>query len=785
MSLFNNNLIALLDTILDTRIGAAGLNHFFNALTGNTGVLRIPNITKAAMTVTLPFGSITLGISELIISGLDSWGNFDLFHPIDNFTMSSRSDMRMLALNATFFINITTAGSLTGGSLYEQAQLSFNITDCTLHAQSQLTMNQATVQSLYGTQFADSACLREAVTGLNITQFVLNTTVQSIELLAIGAELEKDLDQAIDNLLLLFTLGLQPAIPALLNSIIDGEVRGLVNEKIYNALNLNSTATCAPARFDAVYDELSLVYTSMIVVVGTMSCIIFAFMLYRKKSDRKDLSDKMPSLNDDATEASPLISREDAYPPALIVHPGLSLFWRLSIVALIWISIGLFVFSNSNVGAAVHIVLTIGGKEHVLPSIFEFSLANSVHDMWVAGVYPLSLIIAIFSGTWPYLKLLIMQFCWIAPTRLLSTKRRETIFMVVDALGKWSLIDTIIMALMIVAFRFSVASQDHQTVMDVIVDPEIGIYTFVCGTMLSLIVGHLCLNLDRSVTYPRDVLNLALSEKEALHNHHFRVEGMLTRFTRLGKAILPALILISTGTMLAGALIESFNFDFQGAAALVLQLVGVSPKRGYSLLSLAEEIPSSAANPHSIGVLFLQGVFILFTLGMPLAHLASMLFLWLFPLTLKQQHVVFRAVEIFNAWSALDVFVLAIIVSLVELGQFAQFMVGDSCDTINIILKEYFDHALDGHDTCFTVVATLSQGCWVLFGAAFIAVVCAITITKTCHGALMERTRQAERRHSIASGDKEEPSCCSRACGCARASLLCFYIGFVEKESEV
>jgi uncharacterized paraquat-inducible protein A len=69
----------------------------------------------------------------------------------------------------------------------------------------------------------------------------------------------------------------------------------------------------------------------------------------------------------------------------------------------------------------------------------HLQLANTVRDMWRAGVYPLSILIAIASGGWPYAKLLLMIFAWCAPTRILSRQRREMVLSRVDALGKWSL----------------------------------------------------------------------------------------------------------------------------------------------------------------------------------------------------------------------------------------------------------------------------------------------------------------------------------------------------------
>ena len=67
-----------------------------------------------------------------------------------------------------------------------------------------------------------------------------------------------------------------------------------------------------------------------------------------------------------------------------------------------------------------------------------FSLANSVNDMWNAGIYPLALLIAVFSGAWPYVKLVTMLLCWTLPETKLSYKWREKFLIFLDTMGKWS-----------------------------------------------------------------------------------------------------------------------------------------------------------------------------------------------------------------------------------------------------------------------------------------------------------------------------------------------------------
>ena len=98
--------------------------------------------------------------------------------------------------------------------------------------------------------------------------------------------------------------------------------------------------------------------------------------------------------------------------------------------------------------------------------------------------------------------------------------------------------------------------------------------------------------------------------------------------------------------------------------------------------------------------------------------------------------------EILNAWSCLDVFVVSIIAAVLEIGQFAHFIVGDKCDFINPFIKKYFSETLDGHDTCFEVEAYLQSGCWVLFISAITYFIASFIVMKVCRKALYERLPQ-------------------------------------------
>ena len=181
--------------------------------------------------------------------------------------------------------------------------------------------------------------------------------------------------------------------------------------------------------------------------------------------------------------------------------PHVPMWIRCALPLVIIGNVALFVSSNTAVGADVLLSASASDQTGVVtataPPIFEFTLANSVTDMWHAGVYPLSALIAVFSGGWPYLKLFAIAVAWCTPEQFWDRLQitRATTLRVVDALGKWSLIDAFVMVLFRVAFRLQLQTHAHDgdewASVDVEVEPKWGFHAFVLATIVSLAVGHI------------------------------------------------------------------------------------------------------------------------------------------------------------------------------------------------------------------------------------------------------------------------------------------------------
>ena len=158
---------------------------------------------------------------------------------------------------------------------------------------------------------------------------------------------------------------------------------------------------------------------------------------------------------------------------SLFLNEHISPMMRYAIPIFLCLTAILFLSSNLSNGALVEIQITSNGKTYNLPlPLFKFSLARTIQEMYHAGVYTLMIIVALFSGIWPYMKLMFMLIAWIAPTNFLSSSKRERLLIWLDALGKYSLVDANILVIMMVAFSFHLKFENVYA-FDVFVIPKV------------------------------------------------------------------------------------------------------------------------------------------------------------------------------------------------------------------------------------------------------------------------------------------------------------------------
>jgi hypothetical protein len=336
-----------------------------------------------------------------------------------------------------------------------------------------------------------------------------------------------------------------------------------------------------------------------------------------------------------------------------------------------------------------------------------------------------------------------MLISFALPTSILNKSRRGRLLRLLDATGKLSILDSYVMILMLVAFHFHIefpvvppSEASEGSIIDVFVYAAYGFFTLILGTVISLVLSHIITHLHRSLDEHPDqnkgekaesyTALISFAEDKYLGKTFFRI-------------FISILLFLTLGLVIYGSIITSFSFYFHGLAGYALDLFDISPQRSYSIFELGFSVPESYEDPNDGVIRFTQIIYFITVLIMPISMLITVIFVWFTPLPRKTQKFLYTIIEILNAWSCLDVFVLAIIAALVEIGQFTEFIVGDKCDAINPFIAKYFDETLEGHDTCFEVKTYLEGGCWLLFVAAIIFFISSSYVMKVCRNALNER----------------------------------------------
>ena len=434
---------------------------------------------------------------------------------------------------------------------------------------------------------------------------------------------------------------------------------------------------------------------------------------------------------------------------ALLFSKRLPLAVRLGVPLLALVVVAMF--ASSDVSYAAAVVPALYPREErqedpiMLASMFNFNLKNTVMDMWDAGVYPLSVLVLALSGAWPYAKVVLLLLAWVAPTRVLPTRKRGQLLIALDALGKWSLIDSFMMVSMVVALHFRIefphylaTAHDH-FVVGVIVEVCYGMSSFLFATLLSLVLVHSALACHRKATEART---------DEGDTKHVSVVGFFIRAAKNRRravvigAVVALMLFVTLLILVAGIFVYSFRFEFLGAAGFLLKLFDVSTYQLFSVYSLAKAMPLFAPSGTLPAIYFIAVTFVLSIAIFPVLDLVLTGFLWIVPLRRKQQRALNVVVEILNAWSAIEVYILIVLVELLEIRRFAGFIADDACHAINPLLARYFAPLLgEGNTNCVDVAATLLPGIWLFLVAAVLYVGVTTYAMAVCRRVFVQRER--------------------------------------------
>lgn len=427
------------------------------------------------------------------------------------------------------------------------------------------------------------------------------------------------------------------------------------------------------------------------------------------------------------------------------LHPSVPRAVSIVVALLFFVNLAMFSTCDFSVGGTVYAVASSGNPgtdphaQSLQHPIFTFSLRTAVQLALNAKVFPLAIADGIGSGAWPGLKLLLLFVAWVCPMKHVH---RGRLLRMLDAHGKWCMIAFYIYAILGVAFRYSVNLTSFLTV-DLYVQPNIGFTLLMLAIFFSYALSHALLAMHYHLDWPTaeqlDEQHYSAGASEQHHRHkgerHSRCSGFTKHalayatfevapgrsfaFTLLGRWVVTCALLISAGLFLGGFFVIFYGIDVDGIAGFIFSLSGLSTHRAYSVISLGAGLPESAFYaPNSPYIRLVQAFYFVFTVAAPGLHVLVVLLVWLWPLKPARQRVVFQLVEILNAWSTFEAFVVTLLV-LLQMGALAAYIVSAACGTYD----SYLSRLLGTEVVCFicrTMFTSASALTFVGFGCYYV-----------------------------------------------------------------
>eukprot|EP01052_Picozoa_sp_SAG31_P009546 SAG31_NODE_504_length_14762_cov_3.344609_2_plen_657_part_00 len=234
--------------------------------------------------------------------------------------------------------------------------------------------------------------------------------------------------------------------------------------------------------------------------------------------------------------------------------------------------------------------------------------------------------------------------------------------------------------------------------------------------------------------------------QEALRDHLYVSGGQHIGFGVMGQLLITILLIAAFGCTAGGALLTAFTIKIHGLIGIVADFGRPgSSDREYSLVgamwALTDQADSDESLGTQLGIWFIASVGLLFALLVPLACLLCKLSLWLLPLQLRQLKRLHFFNEVLNAWAALEIFLVAILVALVELGHLSTFMIGKNCSVFVPLLQLLRGLSLivDSDNTCLKVETSRGAGCYLLIAGAALTNAGSQIVTRLAEAAIEER----------------------------------------------
>ena len=521
-----------------------------------------------------------------------------------------------------------------------------------------------------------------------------------------------------------------------------------------------------PIRFeisDQSNDNGSFFLTFFVVIGCMLACVLISKFTIRHIRGKRHQS-WVETLSENKRRQLITMQRKDEnrsielnkHTKALVRSPLVPFTVRLLVPICILGNIALFLSGHFSIGAFVDAEIKIAGQIVSFKEVFSFSMANSILEMWQAGATVLAIIVFLFSGVWPYIKLFTTLFLWFSSPQIVSVAKRESTLLLLDSCGKWSFADIFVLIISIVSFRINVQSPDDYSFLpddlyafNMLVLPKFGLYANFLAQIVSQLLSHGVIHYHRKIAYGFDSdANQTVDEVDqhttnndddakALRTHRFinfgeKSDEGLTIQTQPSRAdfFVAAVAILSLVLVICGSIFPSFALEVFGLLGILVesgQSFEAAAFQEFNIFSIASVLFQQANFTDSVGDYIglgaLSGIMVATVCFVPLLLICLNLIRWFKAMKDVQRRRICVMIEIIAAWQYLEVYIVSIMIASWQLGPISNLMVNGYCGSLSGVFASLaYYKVIDGSDAqCFQVAATVQMASWLLILGAFSA----------------------------------------------------------------
>eukprot|EP00928_Gymnodinium_smaydae_P053537 TRINITY_DN37507_c0_g1_i1.p1 TRINITY_DN37507_c0_g1~~TRINITY_DN37507_c0_g1_i1.p1 ORF type:complete len:994 (-),score=223.97 TRINITY_DN37507_c0_g1_i1:137-3118(-) len=616
----------------------------------------------------------------------------------------------------------------TTSQLHQAVNLTLSLTDVSVDATIRAMVWRSSLDNLFVDQMQQPSCLaqcaRDAAPGSNASVGVVNLVSSMAPRLGVlggsaglpgftGHDvLEADLAAALDVTLKVVLSAYLPAAQSL--------TRGAAAAALQRAMD-----TQPPCEATAIYrGPGDAVADGLLYGSGALVCLgLLGGWLASPQRKPTSPSGDVRRLGSGVHAGGRLASHP-------VVPRLLSVIYPVMVLS----TVSLYLYADLCVATAINFVFTAHGQSVVQSPALAFSVVIIAYDAVQAGAYLIAGCIFCLSILWPFVKLLLLVFAWLATEAQLSCGARDQLLRALDEYGKFSLVDIWLGILALACYRLAWHSQVSDISFVVDPNPMMPFFMYIVATVLSLILGHLASGFHRRAA------NWDGRHTEGKLEEEDSVVALSADASRRTSLLLVFCLGLTAMLVVVGVQVKSFEMAQSGVLSIVLNEPDqeVTP---YSLIDLGAGLTEGKSDP---GLRMAQCVFFLFAMIIPVASVFVLLILWLMPLPLATQHLLLDLCKCLDAWAAFDVFSLTVAVSHFEFGLFSKFLmernnVARGCAILEDILQT----------SCYHMECTLKPGFAICAAGGFASYVVPKLVLQFCQ-------RSLERRGGAAVSDSGE-----------------------------